>query len=76
MTSWCTCTAGTAGEVCNQVNFEYKKAYISPACTIVPQKWTKSTKKDVQPNKIKNMSFAKTRRPKRIVPETKGQILL
>ena len=40
-----------------KVNFEYKKAYISPACTSVPQGWNKGTEKDVQPNKIKNLVF-------------------
>ncbi|CAH3181119.1 unnamed protein product [Porites lobata] len=42
------------GEVCNhviallyKVNFAHKKAYISPACTSVPQGWNKGTRKDV-----------------------------
>ena len=68
VTSWCTCTAGTA-EVCNhvialmyKVNFAYKKAYISPACTSVPQGWNKGTKKDVKPNKIKSLVFRKDKK--------------
>ena len=68
LTSWCTCTAGTA-EVCNhvialmyKVNFAYKKAYISPACTSVPQGWNKGTKKDVEPNQIKNLVFRKDKK--------------
>ena len=68
LTSWCTCTAGTA-EVCNhviallyKVNFAYKKAYISPACTSVPQGWNKGTKRDVLPNQIKNLVFRKDKK--------------
>ncbi|CAH3184501.1 unnamed protein product [Porites lobata] len=68
LTSWCTCTAGT-GEVCNhviallyKVNFAHKKAYISPACTSVPQGWNKGTRKDVAPTQIKTLSFVKTKR--------------
>ena len=70
VTSWCTCTAGTA-EVCNhvialmyKVNFAHKKAYISPACTSVPQGWNKGTKKDVEPNQIKNLVFRKDKKTK------------
>ena len=62
------CTAGTA-EVCNhvialmyKVNFAYKKAYISPACTSVPLGWNKGTKKDVVPNQIKNLVFHKDKK--------------
>ena len=79
VTSWCTCTAGTA-EVCNhvialmyKVNFAYKKAYISPACTSVPQGWNKGTRKDVEPNQIKNLVFVKTKRHKRRAPEIRGR---
>ena len=68
LTSWCTCTAGPA-EVCNhvialmyKVNFPYKKAYISPACTSVPQGWNRGTKKDVEPKQIKNLVFRKDRK--------------
>lgn len=68
VTSWCTCTAGTA-EVCNhvialmyKVNFAYKKAYISPVCTSVPQGWNRGTKKDVQPSQIKNLVFRKDKK--------------
>ena len=42
-----------------KVNFAYKKTYISPACTSVPQRWNKGTKKDVEPNQIKNLVFRK-----------------
>ena len=73
LTSWCACTAGTA-EVCNhvitltyKVNFAYKKTYISPACTSVPQGWNKGTKKDVEPNQIKNLVFRKDKK------KTRGQ---
>ena len=68
VTSWCTCTAGTA-EVCNhviallyKVNFAYKKTYTSPACTSVPQGWNRGTKKDVQPSQIKNLVFRKDKK--------------
>ena len=70
LTSWCTCTAGTA-EVCNhvialmyKVNFAYKKTYISPACTSVPQGWNKGTKRDVEPKQIKNLVFRKDKKTK------------
>ena len=45
-----------------KVNFAYKKAYISPACTSVPQGWNKETKKDVEPNQIKNLVFRKDKK--------------
>ena len=68
VTSWCICTAGTA-EVCDHVialmykiNFAYKKAHISPACTSVPQGWNKGTKKDVEPNQIKSLVFRKDKK--------------
>ena len=70
LTSWCTCTAGTA-EVCNhvialmyKVNFAYKKTCISPACTSVPQGWNKGTKRDVEPKQIKNLVFRKDKKTK------------
>ena len=68
VTSWCTCRAGTA-EVCNhvialiyKVNFTYKKVYISPARTSVPQGWNIGTKKDVQPDQIKNLVIRKDKK--------------
>ena len=68
LTSWCTCTAGTS-EVCNhvialmyKVNFAYKKTYIPPACTSVPQGWVKGTKRDVEPKQIKNLVFRKDKK--------------
>ena len=58
-----------------KVNFAYKKAYISLACTSVPQGWNKGTKKDVEANQIKKtLSFIKTRRHKRTVPDILGRI--
>ncbi|CAH3022078.1 unnamed protein product, partial [Porites evermanni] len=62
---WMTGTA----EVCNhvialmyKVNFAYKKTYISPVCTSVPQGWNKGTKKDVEPNQIKHLLFRKDKK--------------
>ena len=70
LTSWCTCTAGTS-EVCNhvialmyKVNFAYKKTYIPPACTSVPQGWVKGTKRDVEPKQMKNLVFRKDKKKK------------
>ena len=75
LTSWCTCTAGT-GEVCNhviallyKVNFAHKKAYISPACTSVPQGWNKGTRKDVAPTQIKNLVFRKDKKTREDSPK-------
>lgn len=45
-----------------KVNFAYKKACISPACTSVPQGWNKGTRKDVEPNQIKNLVFRKDKK--------------
>ncbi|CAH3151805.1 unnamed protein product [Porites lobata] len=80
LTSWCTCTAGI-GEVCNhviallyKVNFAHKKAYISPACTSVPQGWNKGTRKDVAPTQIKNLVFRKDKRLGRTVPKNRQPI--
>ena len=70
VTSWCTCTAGT-GEACNhviallyKVNYACNKEYISPACTSIPQGWNKGTKKEVTPNKLKNLTFRKDKTKK------------
>ena len=71
VTSWCTCTAGT-GEACNhviallyKVNYACNKEYISPACTSIPQGWNKGTKKEVTPNKLKNLTFRKDKKTKK-----------
>ena len=47
-----------------KVNFAYKKTYISPACTSVPQGWNKGTKRDVEPKQIKNLVFYKDKKTK------------
>ena len=47
-----------------KVNFAYKKTYISPACTSVPQGWNKGTKRDVEPKQIKNLVFHKDKKTK------------
>ena len=63
VTSWCTCIAGS-GEACNhviallyKVNYAFKKNYISPACTSVPQGWNKGTKREVEPSAIGDLTF-------------------
>ena len=68
ITSWCTCTAGTA-EVCNhviallyKVNYAFNQQYVSPACTSIPQGWSQGTRKEVEPGKIENLSFRKDRK--------------
>ena len=70
-TSWCTCIAGS-GEACNhviallyKVNYAYKKSYISPACTSVPQGWNKGTKKEVKPSRISDVVFRKDKKTKK-----------
>ena len=71
LTSWCSCIAGT-GEVCNhviallyKVNYAFKKEYISPACTSIPQGWNKGTKKEVAPSQIRNLSFVKHKKTRK-----------
>lgn len=71
VTSWCTCIAGT-GEVCNhviallyKVNYAFKKQYISPACTSVPQGWNQGTRKEVTPSKLENLTFRKDKKTKK-----------
>ena len=71
LTSWCTCTAGT-GEACNhviavlyKVNYAFKKNYISPACTSVPQGWNKGTRRDVTPCKVNDLTFRKDKKTRK-----------
>ena len=65
LTTWCTCTAGTS-RCCNHAialmyKLEYANThgYIDVACTSVPCKWNKSTKKDIVPRKIQDMVVRK-----------------
>ena len=71
LTSWCSCIAGTS-EVCNhviallyKVNYAFKKDYISPACTSIPQGWNRGTKKEVAPGQIRNLKFIKHRKTRK-----------
>ena len=71
VTSWCTCTAGTA-EVRNhvialpyKVNYAFNKDFISPACTSIPQGWNKGTRREVTPTQLKNLlDFSKGQKTK------------
>ena len=70
-TSWCSCIAGTS-EVCNhliallyKVNYAFKKNYISPACTSIPQGWNGGTKKEVAPGQTRHLKFIKHRRTRK-----------
>ena len=47
-----------------KVNFAYKKTYISPACTSVPQGWNKGTRRGVEPKQINNLVFYKDKKTK------------
>jgi hypothetical protein len=78
VTSWCTCTAGTA-EACNHViavlykiNHAYNKQYVSPACTSVPQGWNKGTRKEVNPSKVKDLTFRKDKKTKKVSKKNPG----
>ena len=78
VTSWCTCTAGTA-EACNHViavlhkiNHAYNKQYVSPACTNVPQGWNKGTRKEVNPSKVKDLTFRKDKKTKKVSKKNPG----
>jgi hypothetical protein len=53
--SWCICNHGLA--VLCKIDYAYNKQYISPAYTSVPQGWNKGTQKEVDPNKVKNLTF-------------------
>ena len=71
LTSWCSCIAGTS-EVCNhviallyKVNYAFKKDYISPACTSIPQGWNRGTKKEVAPSQIRNLKFFKHKKTRK-----------
>ena len=71
VTSWCTCIAGS-GEACNhviallyKVNYAFKKNYISPACTSVPQGWNKGTKREVEPSAIGDLTFRKDKKTRK-----------
>jgi len=71
ITSWCTCTAGT-GEVCNhviallyKVNYAFKKDYVDPACTSVPQGWNIGTRKEVLPRQLRCMIFRKHKKTRK-----------
>ena len=61
LTTWCTCAAGTC-LCCNHViavmyklNYPYKKGYINPLCTSVPEGWNKGTRKEVTPKRISDL---------------------
>jgi hypothetical protein len=78
VTAWCTCTAGTA-EACNHViavlykiNHAYNKQYVSPACTNVPQGWNKGTRKEVNPSKVKDLTFRKDKKTKKVSKKNSG----
>jgi hypothetical protein len=59
-----TCPPGSYAPVCNHVlavlyknNYAYNNQYIPPACTSVPQGWNKGTQKEVNPSKVKSLTF-------------------
>jgi hypothetical protein len=53
--SWGICNHVLA--VLYKINYAYNKQYISPACTSFPQGWNKGTQKEVNPSKVKNLTF-------------------
>ena len=74
---WCTCIAGLA-QTCNHViaalyKIEYASSmgYIDPSCTSMPCGWNKSTKKTVQPSRLRDMNI---RQDNRMNEETKSNI--
>jgi hypothetical protein len=48
-----------------KVNYACNKDYISPSCTSIPQGWNRGTKKEVTPNKLKNLTFRKDKKTKK-----------
>ena len=61
LTTWCTCVAGSS-LCCNHIialmyklNYAYKKGYVNPACTSIPQGWNKGTRREVTPKRISEL---------------------
>ena len=47
------------------MNYAFKKNYISPACTSIPQGWNRGTKKEVAPGQIRNLKFFKHKKTRK-----------
>ena len=63
LTSWCSFMAGTS-QSCNHViavlykiDYALQKGLLNPSCTSTSCSWNKSTKRDIEPKKIKNISI-------------------
>lgn len=61
LTTWSTCVAGSS-LCCNhtialmyKLNYAYKRGYVNPACTCVPEGWNKGTSKEVTPKRISEL---------------------
>ena len=67
---WCTCIAGTSATCNHMIAVLYKLEYASkacyndPACTSTPCGWNTSTRKDVQPGRIMEMTIRKDKKTK------------
>lgn len=84
LTTWCTYVAGSS-LCCNHIialmyklNFAYKKGYVNPACTSVPEGWNKGTRKEVTPKRvselfIRNDSSQKTQQRNRAPINSKAK---
>ena len=78
LSAWCSCMAG-AYEACNHIiatlyKIEYanNKGWCSPACTETACQWNQSTKKDIEPKRIKNLIVRKKLRTDEDEQETGG----
>ena len=65
---WCSCIAGFA-QTCNhaiaalyKVEFASNMEYIDPSCTSIPCGWNRSTKKTVQPSRLRDMNIRQDNR--------------
>ena len=69
-TSCCSCMAGTS-QSCNHVidvpfkiDYALQKGLLNPSCTSTSCSWSKSTKHDIEPQKIKDIVIQKKIRSK------------
>ena len=61
LTTWCTCVAGSS-LCCNHIialmyklNYAYKKDFVNPLFTSLPEGWNKGTRKEVTPKRISEL---------------------
>ena len=65
LTCWCSCMAGSS-QCCNhciavlyKIDYAARKGYLDPACTSMPCQWNQSSKKEIEPKRVKDISIRK-----------------